>query len=137
LVGKRQRHFELVAEFKEQFRSLPTKAIHQRLDTGMLQKEAAIALRELLEERESRMRAVAAVPIRGSGNAWKVAGPSDPPDRAQEREVTLEIRGNAADGYHLVMSPSGCFTADTWHETIGDAKATAAQLFGVPADGWA
>lgn len=76
-------------------------------------------------------------PMRGSGNAWKVAGPSDPPARVQEREVTLEIRGNAADGYHLVMSPVGCFTADTWHETAEEAKATAAELFGVPPDGWA
>src|SRR5204862_7541788 len=40
-------------EFKERFRSLPTEAICRRLNTGMLQKEAAIALRELLEERES------------------------------------------------------------------------------------
>ena len=32
------------------------------------------------------MRAVVVVPIRGSGNAWKVAEPTDPPARVQERE---------------------------------------------------
>jgi hypothetical protein len=51
-VGKRRRHFERIAEFKERFRLLPTETIRRRLNTGMLQKEAAIALRELLEERK-------------------------------------------------------------------------------------
>ena len=83
------------------------------------------------------MKAVVTVAICGSGNAWKVAGPSDPLGLVQERQVTLEIQGNARDGYHLVMSPAGCFTADTWHESIADAKATAADVFGVPRDGWA
>lgn len=83
------------------------------------------------------MRAVVVVPIRGSGNAWKVAERSDPPDRVQEREVALEIRGNPANGYHLVMSPAGCFTADYWYETFAEAKESAAEIFGVAPDGWA
>ncbi len=81
------------------------------------------------------MKANVVVPICGSGNAWKVGEPSDP--RASERPVTLEIQGNAQNGYHLVMSPEGCFTADTWHESIADAKATAEEIFNVPTDGWA
>src|SRR5437773_6015756 len=32
--------------------------------------------------------------------------------RVQKREVALEIQGNAANDYHLVMSPAGCFTAE-------------------------
>lgn len=82
------------------------------------------------------VKAVVVVPIRGSGNAWKVAEPSDPPARVEDRVVTLEIQGNAADGYHLVMSPAGCFTADTWHESVEDAKATATEVFGVPPHEW-
>jgi hypothetical protein len=82
------------------------------------------------------VRAVVVVPIRGSGNAWKVAGPSDPAARVQERMVTLEILGDAESGYHLIMSPTGCFTADTWHESVEDAKATAAEVFGVPPNEW-
>ena len=82
------------------------------------------------------MRAVTVVLICGTPNAWKVAEPSDPPAPVQEREVTLEIIGNARDGYHLLMSPTGCFTADTWHETVEDAKDTAHRIFGVPSDGW-
>ena len=83
------------------------------------------------------MRTVVVVPICGAGNAWKVAEPTDPPAMVQEREVALEIQGNASNGYHLVMSPAGCFTADTWHESVEDAKATAAELFGVSLGGWA
>ena len=82
------------------------------------------------------MKAVVVVPIRGLGNAWKVAEPSDPPARVEDRVVTLEIQGNAADGYHLVMSPADCFTADTWHESVEDAKASAAEVFGVPSHEW-
>jgi hypothetical protein len=75
-------------------------------------------------------------PIRGSANAWKVAEASDLPNRVQEREVALEIQGNAANGYHLVISPVGCFTADYWYETIAEAKESAAEIFGVAQDGW-
>ena len=56
------------------------------------------------------MKAVDVVPISGWGNAWKVAGPEDPPAKVQDRVVTLEIQGDGASGYHLVMSPEGCFT---------------------------
>ncbi len=83
------------------------------------------------------VKAVVAVPIYGSGNAWKVGEPSDPPAGVRERQVTLEIQGDAQNGYHLVMSPEGCFTADTWHESLANAKATAKELFNVSPDGWA
>ncbi|MBN9523656.1 hypothetical protein J0H58_34950 [bacterium] len=82
------------------------------------------------------MKAVVVVPIRGSGNSWKVAEPSDPPASVREREVVLEIQGDATNGYHLVMTPAGCFTADMWHESVEDAKAAAAEMFSVAPDGW-
>lgn len=81
------------------------------------------------------MKAVVVVPIRGSGNAWKVAEPSDPAEQVQERMVVLEIQGSTND-FHLVMSPTGCFTADTWHESIADANETATEVFGVAPDAW-
>jgi hypothetical protein len=82
------------------------------------------------------MKAVTVVPIRGYSNAWKVAEPSDTGNAIQKRVVTLEIQGDGKDGYHLLMSPDGCFTADTWHETVEDAMDTAYRIFGVPADRW-
>jgi hypothetical protein len=83
-----------------------------------------------------KIKAVAVVPIRGYSNTWKVAEPSDTGDTTQNRVVNLEIQGDGKDGFHLIMSPDGCFTADTWHETLEDAKDTAYRIFGVPADGW-
>jgi hypothetical protein len=34
------------------------------------------------------------------------------------------------------MSPAGYFTADTWHETVEDAKDAAHRVFGVPPEAW-
>ncbi len=82
------------------------------------------------------MKAVVVVAICGSGNSWKVAGPSDPPKHVQTREVSLEIRGNATVGYHLVMTPSGCFTADYWYESVADAQDSAEEIFGITRNGW-
>ena len=82
------------------------------------------------------MRAVVTVPICGSGNGWKVAEPSDPLGRVQSRQVTLEIQGSATNGYHLVMSPAGCLTADYWYESVAEANESAAEIFGVAPDGW-
>lgn len=82
------------------------------------------------------MRAVVVVPIRGFANVWKVAESSDPPALVQERMVELEIQGNEAEGYHLIVSPTGCFTADTWHESVEVAKDTAKEAFGVSSDEW-
>lgn len=50
--------------------------------------------------------------------------------------VALEIQGTDRDGYHLVMSPQGVFTADSWHPTLRDAVAAAEELFDVSEDGW-
>ena len=82
------------------------------------------------------MKASAIVLISGNANAWKVAEESDPVSTIEERAVSLEIRGDATNGFHLIVSPSGCFTADSWHETIDDAIDTAHRLFDVRPDAW-
>jgi hypothetical protein len=53
-MGKRDHHFAKVAEYKDRFRRLSTETLHTRLRDfeGGLYKEAAIAIRELLDERE-------------------------------------------------------------------------------------
>jgi hypothetical protein len=51
-MTKRQRRFEQNADFRQQFRQLSTDTIRRRPTTGMLQPEAAIALREVLAERQ-------------------------------------------------------------------------------------
>ena len=54
MMGKHERHYQKVAEYKERFRHLSTELIRYRLNhfREAMYKEAAIALRELLEERE-------------------------------------------------------------------------------------
>jgi hypothetical protein len=50
-MNKRQQYFERIAEFKHRFVNLPTEQLKKRITTGSLYKEAAIAIREILEER--------------------------------------------------------------------------------------
>jgi hypothetical protein len=49
--SKRRRYFDKVAEYKERFRRESSARLRRRLNTGSLYKEAAIAMREVLEER--------------------------------------------------------------------------------------
>ena len=74
--------------------------------------------------------------ISGTFNAWKVAEPTDPVATIKEREVLLKIQGDTKNGFHLVMGPEGCFTADTWHATVEEAKDTALRLFDVHPKAW-
>jgi hypothetical protein len=50
-LTKQSRYFEQVSEYKERFRKLPSETIRSRLAGGPVIKEAAIAYREVLEER--------------------------------------------------------------------------------------
>ena len=52
-MGKKQRRFETIAKYKERFSDLTIEKLKQRLSNGSLYKEAAIAIRELLEEKSS------------------------------------------------------------------------------------
>ena len=82
------------------------------------------------------MKASVVVPIRSSANTWSAAKPSDPSAHVRDRRVDLEVEGNPRDGFHLIMSPDGCFTADTWHETAEEAKDAPLQAFGVLLEDW-
>jgi len=52
-MGKRDRHFERIEEYKERFRNYPIEKLEERLALGNLFKEAAIAYRELIEEKKA------------------------------------------------------------------------------------
>ena len=83
-----------------------------------------------------RLVAVTKAMICGPGNTWwKLAQPTE---RAAvtERVVSLEIQGDDSSGYHLIETPEGCFTADSWHETKADALETAERRFGVRPSDW-
>ena len=50
-MSKQDRHFEGIEEYKERFRSYSVEKLEERLALGNMYKEAAIAYRELLEEK--------------------------------------------------------------------------------------
>jgi hypothetical protein len=50
-VTKRDHLLEGIAAFKQRFSGTPTSKLLERSSSGVLQKEAAIAIRQLLEER--------------------------------------------------------------------------------------
>jgi len=74
--------------------------------------------------------------IYGTSHAWRLSVQADQSEEFKECEVSLEIQGDSRNGYHLVMSPSGFFTADAWHETKQDALESAHELFGIEFDEW-
>ncbi len=72
----------------------------------------------------------------GTHDAWRLCPFRSPEEPSQDCEVELEIQGDDRSGYHLVMSPSGFFTADNWYETKQEALDTAHRVFGVGPDEW-
>ena len=66
-------HFERIAEFKERLSDLPTARLIQRMTSGALYKEAAIALRELIKERsDNAERATIYVALADEGvDVWR------------------------------------------------------------------
>ena len=67
---------------------------------------------------------------------WRVADASDLGGHVRYVELSLEIQGDEGQGYCLVMSPEGGFTADDWYATREEALRAACELFGVPVDAW-
>ena len=77
--------------------------------------------------------------IRTLKGGWKQADAEDEakyPQYVSERKARLVIEGNPKNGNHLIMTPEGCFAADTHYSTIEDAMADAREAFGVSDEGW-
>ncbi len=55
-MNKKEKYFQKINEHKEKFRELSSDKIRKRLNMGNLYKEAAIAYRELLEERGESLK---------------------------------------------------------------------------------
>jgi hypothetical protein len=72
--------------------------------------------------------------IHGTRNAWSLGPRGDEP--GTECEVALEIQGDEREGFHLIMSPAGFFTADNWYRTSEEALRGASELFDVNAEEW-
>jgi len=82
------------------------------------------------------IKAKKTVIIWGTSNAWSLEPSSGIKERRTEALTELEIQGTEKDGYNLVMSPEGFFTADYWYETQKEAIESAEELFGVKEAEW-
>ncbi|MDX2244531.1 MAG: hypothetical protein NW224_27975 [Leptolyngbyaceae cyanobacterium bins.302] len=54
-MSKQEQYFRKIAEYKERFRNLSTATLRGRLNSSSLYEESAIAIRELIEEREQQL----------------------------------------------------------------------------------
>ena len=74
--------------------------------------------------------------IWGTRNSWSAAQTGGPSQPKSDCNIDLEIQGDEQNGYHLIMTPTGFFTADSWHETKQDAIDAAFEIFGVSCASW-
>ena len=69
--------------------------------------------------------------------AWSLNPDSYPETDGIECTVALSIEGDENNGYHLIMSPEGFFTADNWYQSLEEAQKAAHEQFDVNSDAWA
>ena len=81
-------------------------------------------------------RAVTSARVRLLKGGWKLADSDDSSDHVRTLSIDLRIESDGKDGFHLVMTPTGLFTADTHHPSLEDAFETASELFGVSREAW-
>ena len=86
--------------------------------------------------KETSIVCVVKTTIFGTRNAWSLTLDRDG-ETGKEVEVSLQIQGKTAWGFHLVMSPEGYVTADYHYRSLEEAKADARELFGAEAGDWA
>ena len=83
-----------------------------------------------------RIKAAIKTTIGGTSNSWYLSSGENKKEPSKLCEVELEIYGDEKNGYFLLISPEGYFTADYNYETKGDALTDAQELFGIGEDEW-
>ena len=76
-----------------------------------------------------RKSAVTTATIYGSERAWSLS-PLSTDSEGRCVLVEVEIVGSQRQGFHLVLSPAGFLTADTWHLEESEALESMKELFG-------
>ena len=73
--------------------------------------------------------------VAGDHGSWRLASDREG-SRSVITTVTLRIEGENEQGFHLIKSPDGFFTADDWFLTIDEAFDAAEECFGVRRQDW-
>jgi len=72
----------------------------------------------------------------GTSTAWTLEPGPEQHGPGTVVSIDLRIVGEEGSGFHLIASPTGFFTADTWHLTLQEALAEALEEFGVDEHQW-
>lgn len=83
-----------------------------------------------------RWTATTEATVWGSRNAWSLSEQAGYKKETPYCSISIEIQGDAKNGFHFVMSPEGFFTADTWHETWEEAIQLGNELFDLNLSDW-
>jgi len=82
------------------------------------------------------IRAKKTINVWGTSNAWSLEPSPQKIEPCTECVTELEIQGDDKNGYNLVMTPEGFFTADYWYMSLQEAMESAEELFGVSTAEW-
>lgn len=105
-MSKRARHFQEIAVFRQRFRNLSTEKLRERLHSGVLLKEAAIAIREILEKRKENAvdtRTIYVALLDEGVDVW--------------RPVQGEVLGN---GLFRIVTENADANTETWQFNAGE-----------------
>ena len=73
--------------------------------------------------------------VTGRPRSWRGAEPSEP--GAKQLSFGFDITDDGAGNFLLVcFSADGAYGADTWHQTLSEAYASAEEQFGVRCSEW-
>ncbi|MDR8523718.1 hypothetical protein [Shewanella fidelis] len=82
------------------------------------------------------MKSVIEQDIRILKGGWRVAESEDEIKYVKRLVIALSIEGDPKNGYHLIMTPDGLFTADLHFDSIKEAKEEAEEYFEVSNIQW-
>ena len=76
------------------------------------------------------------ITIYGTPNSWSLSESETKRNKINNTSTSIHFEGNDKEGYHLVISPEGYFTADSWHESKKEAIEAAKELLNIPESEW-
>ncbi|KFZ36113.1 hypothetical protein HR45_18275 [Shewanella mangrovi] len=73
--------------------------------------------------------------IYGNASYWSLSGEHSAAPTSQ-RHIDLDIIGDTEQGYLLLISPKGLYTAEMWCASLEEAKQHAQQWFAIQTADW-
>jgi len=74
--------------------------------------------------------------IYGTSNSWSLTETKATPNNVNSANTSIYFEGNDKEGYHLVISPEGYLTADSWYESKKEVIEAAKELLNISELEW-